>query len=1062
MSGELRDDFERELVERSLALTERLALLRERPRWLAVDEGAGAWLELWAQRLGGSAALELRLAWDGLTPAAVLPALGRVHLPAGHPAPAWLELLREALDPRDPPAAVPGDESLPFAACWRPWVAAATRRAAARAGAAWRRLEAAAVAHLQRGLARDLARCGWRSLHDELDRRRWTALDGAAHLALALGQPLGTRVYDALVAELLGPGCRRLLAGRPALARLLGTRAAFWAEATAELVARLGRDEAEIARVFGLAAGRVAAVEAGLSDPHGGGRTVLALTFAAGGRLVYKPRDLSGEAAFQALLRELDDGGPAPLALDVLVRSGYGWEQHVQAREPRGAGEAARHLEACGALLAALHLLRAVDCHHENVLAVGDRPALVDAETLLAPASLAAAGQEGLAARVEESVLRTAFLPGWRPARGGRVEDVSALGFAGAEPAPLRWRDLNTDGMRLERGPAPAPAAAPGLPVGEQVAAVQRGFRRAHARLRGLRDSGLLARALRPFSVALLRVVPRGTPVYQELFQDSVAAQALGHGLERSLRLERLARALLAEPQRPALWPLLRAEEEALFDGDVPRFVAEAGSTRLRAPGPPGGPSRLLEGDGHLLEPGTRALERAVERLDQRDLDLQLPLIESCFAASALSRAAPTGAPPAAAAPVEGEEDAGGLRAEGLALARGLLRSALPDEGGAAGFVGLEFDPQWRVFRAGLLGPTLYGGTTGVALFLAAAFAVSREEPLRQAADAALAPLAGAIEEDAGALARQLPLGGFSGLGGLLFVLAHARGLLDEPRLGALGTALAEAITAEAVERDRDLDVVAGAAGLLLGAAALARLAPGGSPRELVGLAAEHLAREARELEGGVAWGPPGRPALCGFAHGNSGIALALQQAEGLWPGRGFGGLAVAATDWERRHRVDQQGNWRDLRPEAEGSAGFAAWCHGAAGIAVARARLLELRDRPEWRDDLRLAVEGTRRSALAAGHLCCGQAGLDEALLEVGRRAGNVDLTEEARARGLARVRAARRAGWLVRPGLPPHVSVPGMMQGLSGIGYGLLRLGSPAGLLPSLLSLAPSPERG
>lgn len=1057
MSRELRDDFERELVERSLALTERLALLRDRPGWLAGDAASGGWLELWGQRLGGAAALERRLAWDGLTPAAVLPALGRVRLPAGHPAPAWLELLREALDPREPPAAVAGDEGLPFAACWRPWVAAATRRAAAQAGSAWRRLEATAVAHLQRGLARDLARCGWRALLDEFDRRRWPALGSAGHLALALGQPLGTRLYDAFVADLLGPGGRRLLSGRPALARLLGTRSAFWAEATAELAWRLERDEAEIARVFGLEAGRVAAVEAALSDPHGGGRTVLALTFAAGGRLVYKPRDLSGEAAFQALLRELDDGGPAPLALDVLARAGYGWEQHAQAREPHGGDEAARHLEACGALLAALHLLRAVDCHHENVLAVGDRPALVDAETLLAPASLAAAGQQGLAARVEESVLRTAFLPGWRPARGGRVEDVSALGFAGAEPAPLRWRDLNTDGLRLERGPAPAAAPAPGLPVEEQLAAVQRGFRRAHARLRNLRDSGRLARALRPFSAVVLRVVPRGTAAYQELLQDSLAAEALGHGLERSLRLERLARALLEEPQRPALWPLLRAEQEALLDGDVPRFVAEAGSTRLHAPGP----WRPLEGDGHLLEPGTRVLERAVARLDQPDLDLQLSLIESCFAASALSRAAPPGAP-CAAAPAQGEEHPGGLREEGLALARGLVRSALPDEGGAVGFVGLEFDPQWRVFRAGLLGPTLYGGTAGVALFLAAAFAVSREEPLRQAAAAALAPLAGAIEEDAGALARQLPLGGFSGLGGLLFVLAHARGLLDQPRLGALGTALAAAISAELVERDRDLDVVAGAAGLVLGAAALARLAPGGAPRELVGLAAAHLARAARELEGGVAWGPPERPALCGFAHGNSGIALALQQAEGLWPGRGFGELAGAATDWERRHRVDEEGNWRDLRPEAEGSAGFAAWCHGAAGIAVARARLLELRDLPEWRDDLRLAIEGTRRSALAAGHLCCGQAGLDEALLEVGRRTGDADLAAEARTRGLARLRAARRAGWLARPGLPAHVSAPGMMQGLSGIGYGLLRLGSPAGLLPSLLSLAPSPERG
>lgn len=1054
----LRDEFERELVERSLALTERLALLRDRPGWLAADDQARPWLERWARHLGGAEALEKRLAWEGLTAARVLPALGRVRLPPGHPAPAWLLMLRHVMT-EGPSAAAPWAE-VPFAACWAPFVVAARRHAAASAGLAWRRFEPPAVAQLERALARDLARCGWRCLLDEFDMRRWPALGSEGHFALALGQPLGTRLYDAFVAGLRGPGLRDLLARRPALARLLGTRLAFWVAATSELALRLERDTPEIERTFGLGAGPVTDVETGLSDPHGGGRVVLALTFASGGRLVYKPRDLSAEGAFQDLLRELHDGAPAPLALDVLARPGYGWEQHLAAREPHGRDESTRHLEASGVLLAALHLVRAVDCHHENVLAVGDRPALVDAETLLAPTALAAAGQASLAARVEESVLRTAFLPGWRPARDGGAEDVSALGYAGTGPAPLRWRDLHTDGMRLERGPAVRPpACAAGLPSDAQVAAVQRGFRRAHARLRELRDSGRLAGALRPFGSALLRVVLRGTPVYQELLQDSLSSEALGHGLARSLRLERLARALLADEPRAAPAALLRAEQEALLDGDVPRFVVRAGETRLATLDAADGRWTPLDGTGHLPEPGTQVLERALDRLDEGDLELQLRLIEGCYAAGTASRAEPGPGTPLAPEP---GDDPAWLCEEGLALARGLARGALPDAGGGSAWLGLEFDPQWRVFRAGLLGPTLYGGSAGIALFLAGAFAVSREEPLRQAARAALVPLLEAVEHDPAALAGQLPLGGFSGVGGLLFVLAHARGLLELPELAELGTALAAALRPEAIERDQGLDVVAGAAGLILGGAALHALAPSSVTLGLVGLAASHLERQARTLEGGVGWGPPDRPALCGFAHGNSGIALALGEAARLVPGRGWSELAVAATAWERQHRLDQQANWRDLRSEGPDSLSFAAWCHGAPGIALARARLLSLHERPEWRDDLRVALEGTRRSRLEAGHLCCGQAGLDEVLLELGRRTHDESLAAEARARGLARVRAARREGWRVRPGIPPHVSVPGMMQGLSGIGYGLLRLGSPAGLLPPLLSLAPPPARG
>ncbi len=69
----LRDEFERELVERSLALTERLALLRDQPACLAADDQADAWLALWARRLGGAEALERRLGWEGLTPLACFP-----------------------------------------------------------------------------------------------------------------------------------------------------------------------------------------------------------------------------------------------------------------------------------------------------------------------------------------------------------------------------------------------------------------------------------------------------------------------------------------------------------------------------------------------------------------------------------------------------------------------------------------------------------------------------------------------------------------------------------------------------------------------------------------------------------------------------------------------------------------------------------------------------------------------------------------------------------------------------------------------------------------------------
>ena len=57
-----------------------------------------------------------------------------------------------------------------------------------------------------------------------------------------------------------------------------------------------------------------------MSDPHRGRRSVLALTFASGRKLVYKPKDMGTEAAYHRLLAWLNERG-APLPFKVLQRT---------------------------------------------------------------------------------------------------------------------------------------------------------------------------------------------------------------------------------------------------------------------------------------------------------------------------------------------------------------------------------------------------------------------------------------------------------------------------------------------------------------------------------------------------------------------------------------------------------------------------------------------------------------------------------------------------------------------------------------------------------------------
>lgn len=137
-------------------------------------------------------------------------------------------------------------------------------------------------------------------------------------------------------------------------------------------------------------------------------------------------------------------------------------------------------------------------------------------------------------------------------------------------------------------------------------------------------------------------------------------------------------------------------------------------------------------------------------------------------------------------------------------------------------------------------------------------------------------------------------------------------------------------------------DLTCGLAGLLL---AQVRLGVCGTATDE---AVELLRASARSTPVGVSWpeseGPDGRP-LCGMSHGNSGIALALAEAAVAHPpcAEQAIALAVEALRWESAWFDPLVGGWPDLRSEPPTHP--ALWCHGAAGMAAVRLRLLQLPD---------------------------------------------------------------------------------------------------------------------
>jgi len=219
-------------------------------------------------------------------------------------------------------------------------------------------------------------------------------------------------------------------------------------------------------------------------------------------------------------------------------------------------------------------------------------------------------------------------------------------------------------------------------------------------------------------------------------------------------------------------------------------------------------------------------------------------------------------------------------------------------------------------------------------------------------------------------------------------------------------------------------------------------------------------------MKHGVGWViPPQTTALTGVSHGAAGIGWALLELAAISGEARFRKTAMEAMAYERSLFSPEARNWPDLRRLDDsdqvqtGSAPrfLAAWCHGAAGIGLVRLRALRHVSDPEIRTEINAAVSAT----LAEGSrwndsLCHGDLGNVELLLEAHRTLGYPERNQldSVVARILASI---DQLGWRCANGL--NVESPGLMTGLAGIGYGLLRLAEPD-QVPSVLTLEP-PKR-
>lgn len=369
--------------------------------------------------------------------------------------------------------------------------------------------------------------------------------------------------------------CGDLLQEIPLLKEIIEKTLSFWKENCLRLLSRLQRDKKELEALFfqGSSVGELVDLRWELSDLHLNQQEVCQLFFSSGYSLFYKPKSLAMDLLFCEAATLLVQSGLTPFIKTprMLAKNGYGWVEKIDYVPCCSLSQGREYYERAGVVLALSSLLGGVDLHCENLIAQGEHPVLVDAETLLHPPT-----EKG-----PHRLARVGLLP-----KDRLGIDLSGFGGKGGQRVPFlspEWRGVGTDQMHLSYAQKRSVARQnlPRLqkrllPAEKFVAQISSGFAACYQvvmrnRSLWIGESGLLQH----YAQERCRVILRPTIVYAKLQQQLLDPIHLNSRSAQEHLFSFHLKPITARDE------VASAERRALLQMDVPLFHAALSSGDL-------------------------------------------------------------------------------------------------------------------------------------------------------------------------------------------------------------------------------------------------------------------------------------------------------------------------------------------------------------------------------------------------------------------------------------------------------------------------------------------------
>lgn len=884
-----------------------------------------------------------------------------------------------------------------------------------------------------------------------------------ARMMILMGQGSSSdpdKLWRKMEENLLGGEWVKVLEAYPVLAKRIGMTIEYFLHFNEEFLDRFHEKKEVLAGHFfgGMPIHKIETIQGEISDLHQEGKSVLILGFDGGRKLVYKPRPMEIDVAWEEFLtcfKTRKSSIKAPRCLDFGT---YGFIEFIEHKQCKDLEEIKIYFYNAGALMALLFAFGGNDFHMENIIASGTTPVIIDTETLMIPVAryFGKGGKDDpeeesadstLEGVFEKSVIKMGFLPMWQKDGQDKRVDYGAL-------------TSEKDGMK-------------NLPVyngkkyngSEYYSEITNGFQDMYQQIMGQKQELLFGvKGIRLFSHCKFRMLIRNSQVYGNLLQHIIQPALLKNGFDYSMTTDRLVNAFLYDAHESIISQLIKvfqSEKTAVERGDIPIFYGE-----------PDGEGILDENgmifDRYFEKSAIANARERISKLSDDDLMIQLQIIEKSLATEVRN--------------VHEYVSEQSTMEEGQVVKHQLLGHAellneaktLYSEIMENRFVAKNKDYSWLseqydLARSGtslsFMGPSLYDGLLGIAVFSAGLYELTNDKDHYDTAKHCLDKAVRYLDTMIPNMERyQMNLGYSNGMAGYIMGLALASRYLKLEEGYDLAAKLVLGITEKMIKEDTICDVLGGISGLVLTLTNDERWLTSEETSfhvmKILTWCGEHLIEQQNltTSEGHKVWNSKeSSQTLTGLGHGVSGIASALFRLHQSLGDERFLVAGKEAIAYEESVYDVSAGNWPDFRkdpsdkePSSENRF-MGGYCSGAPGIGLAR--LDGLRRNPNKVISASLKRDVQRadqfiRSIRNEGrnHLCCGSAGRIDFLVEEGF------LLDDQEALALAHRKLSeliigkqKRGHYNFHTVNGKYYYNPTLFQGTAGIGYEILRFLAP-----------------